>query len=224
MRIVAHESQDRWERGAGVGAGQLAIESIVEPLAVKSAVISDYLHRSTATGDHRNTRMPVFLPQSVLTEMEQLTRAAGDVETGGVLIGHVCHDHCVPELFLAISAQISAAHARQAPTSLELTPETWSAVEAARTLRGLEEMQLGWWHYHPSHTWCRECPPEKRRSCPLQTDFFSEQDIAVHRTCFPRALSVAVVITDRDPEGLSSVMYGWQDGVVRRRGFYVLDG
>ncbi len=221
---VAAQACDEPSLIAGEGeTDAFSVEPVVEPLAVKEADISDFLRRSTAADGWHENSMPVFMPPSVLREMQQQTREAGPVETGGVLIGHVCFDRCIPEIFLEITAQIPAVHAQQELMSLGLTPETWSGVDAAKVLRALGEVHLGWWHSHPSKAWCQDCPEEKRRTCRLGRDFFSAQDIAVHRCCFPRAFSVALVVTDSESNGLSTVMYGWRAAAVHRRGFQLLN-
>ena len=173
FRVAAHARDVRVPAVHGGGAQSFSVQPVVESLEFQEADISAFLQQATAADDQHENNMPVFLPRTVLAEMHQLTREADAVETGGVLIGHLCHDRCIPEIFLQITAQIPALHAQQEMASLGLTPETWSAVEAAKDLRGLGEVHLGWWHSHPSKAWCRDCPEEKRRACRLGRDFFS---------------------------------------------------
>jgi hypothetical protein len=97
-------------------------------------------------------------------------------------------------------------------------------VDAAVRLRGQAEVYLGWWHSHPTRRWCEQCPEEKRAQCKLTGEFFSSYDEALHRCCFPRAYSVALVISDSHATGLTAPMYGWRDGQLAQRGFYICNG
>ena len=118
---------------------------------------------------------------------------------------------------------IGARHAQGQLTRLTFTAESWTAVQAALDLRRKAEMMLGWWHSHPSRVWCQKCPVEKQKVCPLAMDFFSEHDRQLHRTVFPRAYSVALVVND-SVNGLSYSLFGWREGVVASRGFACIGG
>ena len=136
----------------------------------------------------------------MIEETVELMVRAGGKETGGILIGHLHRDPGRRQLFLEVTAQIPAQHAEQELARLTFTPETWTAVDAALALRGKGEIQLGWWHSHPASHWCDDCPPETRRRCKSagapSGDFFSAHDVALHRTVFPRAYSIALVLSD----------------------------
>lgn len=221
FRICAMPDEQQQQPGPGAGPQGLEIEPIAEPLQVQEDCISSLLERATLADEHPEQGLPAFLPAGVLEEMKQLTREAADRETGGVLIGHVGFDSSIPELFLRVTAQIPAVHAEQEATSLTLTPRTWAAAAAAVELRGLGETYLGWWHSHPD--WCADCPEAKRRECSLRCDFFSAQDKSVHRCCFSRAFQVAMVISDHGGGELSAAMYGWSQGAIERRRFYLTE-
>jgi hypothetical protein len=55
-------------------------------------------------------------------------------------------------------------------------------------------------------------------------DFFSVDDVMLHRTVFPRAHSIALVLSDyHQGNGEPSVqLYGWNQGMIALRGFYLL--
>jgi len=193
------------------------------PLAITSAPLASLLavaHPFGAVGESLN---PVFIPQSVLDEAQTLVEAAGAREVGGILVGRFQHDPTIPDLGVVITAQIPARLALGEPDKLTFTAETWAAVEAAIQLRQSEEHILGWWHSHPARYLCRErpCSLEARRVCPLQRGMFSRHDLNLHETVFAKAFQLALVVTFAD-DGCHHALYGWDQGVVRQRGFHVL--
>ncbi|MGQ0701889.1 MAG: hypothetical protein ACT4PM_02000 [Gemmatimonadales bacterium] len=164
--------------------------------------------------------MPVLIPERVLAETAELTLAEQAArETGGILIGHLCRDGDAARLFVHVTAQIPARHTEATRAKLTFTPATWTDVQAALTLRGREEIMLGWWHSHPVREWCKECPPEKRKVCVLGRGFLSEDDRLLHRTVFPRAFSVALVVNDVEG-GPTWSLFGWNRGVIEARDFH----
>jgi hypothetical protein len=204
-------------------ATKFSVEAATEPLPMALGSLDDYFARGTKYDAFVEEDMPVFVPQSVIHEAVALTHEAGAAETGGVLIGHLYRDARRLEIFAEVTAQIPARHAEQELTRLTFTADTWADVNAALALRGLDELYLGWWHSHPARQWCKDCPIENRKRCKLSGEFFSAQDVALHRCVFPRAYSVALVISDSYATGLTWPMFGWRNGVVLQRGFHVLD-
>jgi len=201
------------------------VEEIPAPLPLKSTAYSDFEARGSEYAAGEPDDLPVFIPQSVFDEIEELTRQAAAMETGGVLLGDLHRDVDRPDrLFIAVAVQIPASFTQAAATKLTFTAETWSAVEAAMRLRNRSELLVGWWHSHPVRFWCKDCPPERRRVCPLQMReaFFSSDDSTVHRTVFSRAYTLALVASHRE-EGVEFASFGWREGVIAPRGFHVLD-
>jgi proteasome lid subunit RPN8/RPN11 len=81
------------------------------------------------------------------------------------------------------------------------------------------EVFAGWFHSHPD--FCSpDCPPAKRAVCPLRVPFLSEADLLLHAAVFPAAWSVALLVTDAGDARIPA-LYGWRDGIVRRRGFHI---
>ncbi|HLV79237.1 MAG TPA: hypothetical protein VKT32_03115, partial [Chthonomonadaceae bacterium] len=185
-----------------------------------------FLQAARGVGEPDAHDFPVFIPVSVLQQAEALKTQAQENETGGILIGYLWRDTESPELFAQITALVPAQHTVAQSTRLTFTAETWEAVQAAIGLRGRGEMWLAWIHSHPSRFWCH-CPPEAQRQCPLGKQFFSVDDKALHRAVFSRAYHTALVTGDRPlPEGgweMVHALYGWRDGRIAPRSFYVLD-
>jgi len=187
----------RQQENSRLAGGKLMIEDIAAAVPVRESALADFLRPAMPQGEIDSNFLPVFIPRRILDEAVECTRRAGQAETGGFLIGHVCFDPGEPEAFLDITAQIPAIHTAEDLTRLSFTPDTWTAVRAAIELRYMGEMLLGWWHSHPVKHWkCKDCPVEKQRTCSLAQGFLSEHDRLVHQTVFGRAWSLAMVLSD----------------------------
>lgn len=204
------------------------VEEVEQVLPLRTASLAGYregaslqLPTSSAKSaeSHAELDVPVFVPERVLAEGKALARAAGGIETGGVLIGHLFRDSAGTDIFSVITAFIPAQHTIADQSRLTFTAETWSAVSAAVELRGREEILLGHLHSHPF--WCRDCPPERRQVCPLMRPFFSRDDIALHRTVFAGAFHIAVLLSDLGGDDLCCDMFGWRYGMVMSRSYYL---
>jgi Prokaryotic homologs of the JAB domain len=176
---------------------------------------------SAATGDAHGPALRVFIPQTVLDEATTLAEQAGDVETGGILVGNLCRD---PEtgLFSVVTAQIPAERTEATRESLRFTFETWARVDAALRLRNRTELPLGWWHSHPF--FCRACPPSRRERCPFSVPTFSLADKALHREVFQTPWSVALLLSFLGGERPSYDLYGWNRGQIEAQEFSTLTG
>jgi len=163
---------------------------------------------------------PVFVHPEVLDEAAELARAAGDHETGGILVGHLLRDTVTREIHAEITAQIPATQAHAGSTHLRFTAETWSAVSDALALRKRNEIWLGWHHYHPF--FCRKCEAAQQNRCTLSHPFFSRDDCELHRTVFDTAFSVALLLSDIGEPSFSYDWFGWRHGTVAARGCYLL--
>ena len=53
--------------------------------------------------------------------------------------------------------------------------------------------------------------------------FFSNTDIHMHRTVFPRAYQVALLVSDHGREALEVNLFGWRQGGVVARGFEIYE-
>lgn len=166
---------------------------------------------------------PVFFPRQIIGETEELTEGAGGKETGGLLVGKLFRDPGQSVIFAEVTAQIPARHVEASETNLAFTSETWSQARSALRLRKKNETFLGWWHSHPVKEWCKACPAEKRKKCPLLVDFFSLQDRHLHQTAFPGAHSIALVVNQLASDHQTISLFGWSRGVLSQRKYQVLD-
>lgn len=212
-------------------APAFAVEALAEPIALGGGALAERLAASDAVGEHDALDAPVFVADLVLREVCALAEQAGELETGGVLFGRLHRDATAAEVFAEVTAQIPARHAEARGTSFAFTPETWAAADAALVLRGAGEIMLGWWHSHP--WFCRRCPEERRRECVFAEPSFSAEDVHLHRTCFPQAWQLALLVSDlgalgsghgelgsgHGPRGRVPTLYGWRRGKVEERGF-----
>ena len=199
-------------------------EEVVEaPLTERE--IDELISRSSTDDDELEAASPlrVFIPQEILDETRELGEAAGNMETGGLLIGHLHRDPVQPVLFLEVTAQIPAAHTSASATSLSFSDETWFAARAAIAIRNRGEQPILWWHSHPSKWFCNEsCPMEQRLKCSMQQPFLSADDLLLHRTVFSKAWQAALLVNVADA-GTTHTVWGWSEGSVRQLPFRVLD-
>lgn len=173
-------------------------------------------------GPDNGRDIPLFVRGHVLTEAAALTRQAGVNETGGILVGFLHRDPDIPEVFLEVTAQLPAEHARSELASLTFTADTWNAAQSAIDFRGRDEQMLGWWHSHSfMKKTCKECQSKEKGTCHTGAAFMSDEDCHLHRSIFQRAYNVALVLADGPCSGLTYAMYGWRHGIVSARGFYV---
>lgn len=197
------------------------VEEIGESLPLEEGPIEPLLAAATACGtDSDPSDMRVFIPQQVMDDVMEKSREAAEVETGGVLVGNLHRCASSPEIYLEVTAQIPAAHTDPQAARLTFTADSWAAVSAAIELRHRDELMCGWWHFHPD--FCRKCAEETRRNCAISGPFFSPEDVHMHRTIFPRAFHVALLVSDRGREPWDLNLFGWRHGMVVSRGFDLL--
>jgi hypothetical protein len=176
---------------------------------------------ASITPEESATDLGVTLPRRVLDDISALTESKRGVETGGVLLGHLRWDSKSKDLFLEITEHIHARGAIGDSARLRFTPECWAEIRGAVALRQRGEAICGWWHSHCGRTFCVECPPERQATCLLQSGFLSDHDKILHRTVFPRAFMTALVATDSVLGDIRFAMFGWQNGVLEKRGYRV---
>lgn len=205
-------------------SGKFEVQDIAPAIPVHESVFSEYVNAATVGGCLDKELVPVFIPGRVLTEVTLLTKEAQQIETGGFLIGHLRHDAAAPDVFVEVTAQVPATGTAGEQSRLRFTSDSWTAARNAMVLRHRNEILVGWWHSHPMKHWgCRDCPPEKQRTCELSRGFLSEHDRSLHRSVFSRAWCVAMVVSDVSYSDPTISIFGWNRGILERRGFYILD-
>ena len=214
---VAFPEEREADSGSGGRLGRIAPPRI----EIRTGSLRQLLNGNGEQKGQPVSELPVVIPERVFAEVAELTLAErAERETGGVLIGHLCRDSGEARLFLTVTAQIPARHTEASSAKLTFTPATWTEVQAALALRGRGEIMVGWWHSHPVREWCKECPPEKRAQCALAQGFMSEDDRLLHRTVFPRAYSVALVVNDIGEGGPTFSLFGWKKGLIEGMEFH----
>jgi proteasome lid subunit RPN8/RPN11 len=188
-----------------------------------SALLARAQHHGPPATELSPPDIPVLIAPAVLQEAAAAAAAAGTYETGGILLGKLARDAEAGDLVLQISAQIPAREAIADDASLRFTAATWRQVQAAISLRRDDEQILGWWHSHPAALWmCRNCPPGRRAACPSNRAFFSNMDVAFHRTAFQAAHNVALLLSFLDDPAPRFDLFGWRCGLVAARGYHTI--
>jgi proteasome lid subunit RPN8/RPN11 len=190
-----------------------------EPLPVHVVDLEVRLAQGRVQGSLDPHDVPVLVPESVLDETLACARRAGDLETGGILVGRMLRGTAGGELAVEVTAQIPARHAHARETSFAFTEQSWSDAQAAVELRDEDEIWTGWWHFHPF--FCRRCPDESRAVCAYAQPFFSRDDRHLHRTCFAPGWNVALLISDLPERGLTPALFGWREGRIVPRGYHL---
>lgn len=193
------------------------IEEEPPPLRVGTTRLAD-LTPTTAEPVHADD-IPVVIPRRVLDETVELSQQAGALETGGILVGHLHRDPVADDMFVEVTAQLPARHVQADAQSLTFTAETWTDAQGVLDLRHRQELFVGWWHSHPVHEWCKNCPPDNQRLCRLGRDFLSTHDRQLHRIVFPRAYSIALVVNDTRYQGVTHSLFTWRCGRLESRTF-----
>ncbi len=202
------------------------VESSSRPLPVRPGVdLGSLLVASTPRGTMDDQNAPVLLNADLLDETAEIASKHAPNETGGVLIGHLYRDAASPEVYAVVTAQVPARHTRGDLAKLTFTAQTWTAVRSAMDIRGRDELMLGWWHSHcfAAET-CKECAHRRDGTCAVSMAFMSADDLTLHRTVFPRAYHVALVVAESPCGGLEHSLFGWRGGVVAARGYHLLAG
>ncbi len=203
---------------------RFSVREVSQPLPLRESSLEELRFASTPFGEVNNEMMPVLIPRHVLDQVSELTSQSGAEETGGILIGHLCRDMHNNEIASVVTAQITARHTHRDLTKLTFTNLTWTDVQDAINLRDDGEIYLGWWHCHCyMKETCKDCSGLADGTCKANAAFMSGDDCALHRTVFPWAYTVALVVSDSPCSGLTWELFGWKDGIIFPRGFHILE-
>ncbi|HEY2774959.1 MAG TPA: hypothetical protein VGK20_13010 [Candidatus Binatia bacterium] len=160
---------------------------------------------------------PVVVHSVVGRDLLRLAAAAGENECGAGLLGHLARDERSGRIFVEVTALAPVRGGVSERRSFVFTDESWASIHEIAALRGRGELLCGYAHSHPN--FCAKCAPEKQAGCAAARPFFSEDDVHLQRTCFPKAWQVALLASDLPSEGRVLNLFGWQDGVVTARPF-----
>jgi hypothetical protein len=206
---------------AGPAARTGAVRRLDQPLPVDDLALESLLSRAEPPDPPDPVDMPVFIHEAVREETAALARGAGSQETGGILVGRLHRDPAYPEIFAEVTAQIPARHTQGDLMRLTFTADTWAEARAALEARGLGELMLGWWHSHSYlKELCKDCSHRGQPDCRCRAEGFSPEDRWLHRTVFPRAFCVGLVVCESPCAELSQVLFGWRLGMIVRRSYH----
>jgi proteasome lid subunit RPN8/RPN11 len=169
---------------------------------------------------------PVLIPRHVLEEAVDEARRAPERETGGVLLGHLRRDPETGEVFLEVTCQVPAEETQATGTSITFTPATWARVREVIEFRGEGEIFAGWVHSHPFRL-CANCPLTPPPECVQKVLFYSSDDEFLMELSFAQPFMVGL-LTAVEPKlevalgHLPVRLFGWKNGVIRARGFEVI--
>jgi hypothetical protein len=219
-RVTAFAGEPPGDTARPPARAGVVVEEVPQPLPMVETALEPFLAASVLAGQDDPEDVSVFVPYPVIEQARARVREAPEVETGGILLGRLHRDPVRRDVvFIELSAQIPAIHTDRQAAKLTFTPQTWAAARAALDLRASDEAILGWWHSHPD--WCKKCPPDKRKVCPLNGIFFSNDDCRLHRAVFPRAYHLGLLLSDREA-GIIPTMFGWRRGMIASRAYHLL--
>jgi proteasome lid subunit RPN8/RPN11 len=166
------------------------------------------------TGEEPSGGLVIFLRRECLALLQDHVRRHGsrEVESGGILIGEVYQQPRVPRLFVEIEDFLPAEETRASSVSLRFTHETWQRLQARKRERfGDGKRIVGWYHTHPPV----ELKVEGQRTSTVQ--FFSTEDLSVHRQIFSKPWQVALVMDAASDE---KIFFRWEGASVVESGFH----
>jgi proteasome lid subunit RPN8/RPN11 len=170
---------------------------------------------------------PVLIRRHVIDEAMTLAEGAPDRETGGFLLGHLGFDGKTRRPFLEVTELIAAQNTESSTTSLTFTAESWAHVRRLIEIRGAGEILTGWMHSHPFR-FCAECPIPAPGECVAKILFFSRDDEFLMEAAFPQPYMVGL-LAGVEPRLEAAIghkpvrLFGWDRGVVRARGFHLIN-
>jgi proteasome lid subunit RPN8/RPN11 len=172
--------------------------------------------RDHVAADEPADRLVIFFQAEGMKRLSAYVQrhASRRQESGGVLIGQVYREPPAGRLYLIIEDFIPAEQIQADQVSLRFTHETWQKLQAAKQARFAAEQQIvGWYHTHPP------LPLTADEGAARTVQFFSLDDVSVHRQLFNRPWQVALVM---DAESSEKVFYRWEGERVVKSDYYLL--
>jgi hypothetical protein len=202
----------------------LVVRDVTSQIHLRLASLADATRGASVRGEPLTGEMPVVTAGAVLDEISALTHAAGDLETGGVLIGHLLRDPDAREVFVRVTGQIPARLAEASEVRLAFSGDTWQDIQRQLDARRGDERIVGWWHSHPVAGWNSAEDAGEGPEPGVFDDCFSEHDLALHRAVFPGAHCVALVANRMSSSLVKFSVFGWHRAAIVRRGLHVGSG
>lgn len=172
--------------------------------------------------------LPFVIFKSCLDRFERLAAATHPREVGGILLGKLCFDRD-GRFFVVATELIPLEHTEGDQFHLCFTSETWRAINAAIRSRDLNEVVLGWVHYHGFNSVSKdneECSTCIRKdSCRLKSSLWlSCADTSVTRSVFFRSWNQTMLYGDSNGRK-DWACWGWdlETGMLGRREWNVVD-
>ena len=204
----------------------LSVSEACGSVPIRDGCFHDF-SEATAWDQPDSADPTVVIPKSVIDEAVEETRAAPDREIGGLLLGHIHRDRARQDVFVEVTACVSAAGTTDATaTSVTFTPESFRKARDLIRLRDRGEIILGWQHSHPMR-FCQECPLPTPVECLRKILFFSMDDVQLMETTFPQPFQLGL-LTAVEPRldaalGHAPVrLFGWRHAEIQARGFQVI--
>ena len=94
---------------------RFCVEAVPRPLPLAASRLEAFTDRAKAYERIDPVDVPAFIPQPLLDGVAAISRAAGALETGGILVGRLHGDEALPEIFVEITGQIPVSHAHMNP-------------------------------------------------------------------------------------------------------------
>ena len=161
-------------------------------------------------------KLGIFLKKDCHTRLvEDIRKTAGtDRETGGVLVGEAYRNPSDKRLYIEIEDYIPAEDTRASIGALLFTHQTWAKSREQMTRQFPGKRMVGWYHTHPQ----MKIQSEGREE--YSTQYFSMDDLTVHRRIFNKPWQVALVTDDR---GGNPIFYCWAGDQVKSSGCHVIE-
>lgn len=189
---------------------------VLEAPPIEDKTLHDLGVRDLDAGNLTPDR-PVLVNSRLESEIIQRTRAAGEDETGGAVLGSLAR---LPEplpgtttpVVTVLAASVCDGRHEGKAASFNISPD--AMVEAAQIAQVSGQRVMTIWH---SHGWCeKKC--EKMNNCPLVSPaYMSTDDYQVAETLCPSKATVMPICGwDRvDNDNPTLIVHGWNGGLMK---------
>ena len=182
-----------------------------ESLAVRrlADIIGEAVHHGPVGSNGAPADFPVVIARPVLAEAAAAASAAGDHETGGVLLGRLSRDKASGELIVEVTAQIPAREAIADDVSLRFTPARGGRC-TARSPPPRRRADPGLAHATPQRVAVPNCPPERRSACRSNTRSSRPWTWRSTARRFSARINIALLLSFHDDPAPRFDLFGWR--------------